>query len=62
MVLCWDSRNEENGKHDKFENLWKGPYRISAFRGKNAYMLQETNGKNYLGEVINGRLLKNYYT
>jgi len=33
IVLWWDARNEDKGKHDKFENLWKGPYRIDAYRG-----------------------------
>jgi len=27
IVLKWDARNEEKGKHGKFENLWKGPTR-----------------------------------
>ncbi len=33
VVLKWDARNEEKGKHEKFENLWKGPFRIAAYRG-----------------------------
>ena len=24
IVLYWDARNEDKGKHEKFENLWKG--------------------------------------
>eukprot|EP00253_Pinus_taeda_P036068 PITA_36068 len=36
LVLRWDAQNKEKGKHSKFENLWKGPSRISAFKGKNA--------------------------
>jgi len=42
VVLQWDAIIEEKGKHGKFENLWKGPYKISAFRGKNAFLLEET--------------------
>jgi hypothetical protein len=30
LVLKWDSRNEDKGKHGKFDNLWKGPYIIQA--------------------------------
>ena len=26
LVLKWDARKEEKGKHGKFENLWKGPF------------------------------------
>ena len=33
VVLKWDARNEEKGKHGKFENLWKGPFKIAAYRG-----------------------------
>ena len=33
VVLKWDARNEDKGKHGKFDNLWKGPYKISAYRG-----------------------------
>jgi len=33
VVLRWDARNEEKGKRGKFDNLWKGPYKISAYRG-----------------------------
>jgi len=36
-VLKWEARIEEKGKHGKFENLWKGPYQISAFHGNNTY-------------------------
>eukprot|EP00253_Pinus_taeda_P029904 PITA_29904 len=33
VVQKWDERNEEKGKHGKFENLWKGPFKIAAYRG-----------------------------
>eukprot|EP00253_Pinus_taeda_P027664 PITA_27664 len=33
VVLKWDARNEEKGKHGKFKNLWKGPFKIVAYRG-----------------------------
>jgi hypothetical protein len=28
LVLKWDSRSEDKGKHGKFDSLWKGPYTI----------------------------------
>lgn len=40
QVLKWDSRREDKGKHGKFENIWKGPYIISAFKGNNAFFLK----------------------
>eukprot|EP00253_Pinus_taeda_P035340 PITA_35340 len=58
VVLKWDARNEEKGKHGKFENLWKGPFKIAAYRGQNAFLLKEINGKDCPGGPINGRLLK----
>ena len=27
-MLRWDARNEDKGKHGKFENMWKG-YMVS---------------------------------
>eukprot|EP00253_Pinus_taeda_P006384 PITA_06384 len=61
VVLKWDARNEEKGKHGKFENLWKGPFNIAAYRGQNAFLLKEMNGEDCPGGPINGRLLKWYH-
>ena len=33
VVLKWDARNEDKGKHGKFKNLWKGPFKIATYRG-----------------------------
>lgn len=60
VVLRWDARNEEKGKHGKFENLWKGPSQISTCQGHNAYLLEEMNEHERLGGPVNGRLLKQY--
>ena len=61
VVLKWDARNEEKGKHGKFENLWKGPFKIAPYRGQNAFLLKEMNGEDCPGGSINGRLLKQYH-
>eukprot|EP00253_Pinus_taeda_P005916 PITA_05916 len=61
IVLRWDARNEDKGKHNKFENLWKGPYRVAAYRGQNAFLLKERNEEDCPGGPVNGRLLKRYY-
>jgi hypothetical protein len=34
LVLKWDARNEDKGKHGKFDHLWMGPFRIVAYHGK----------------------------
>lgn len=44
VVLRWDAWNEDKGKHGKFENLWKGPYKIATYRGQNAFLLKEMDG------------------
>eukprot|EP00253_Pinus_taeda_P014479 PITA_14479 len=61
IVLRWDARNEDKGKHGKFDNLWKGPYKIAAYCGPNAFLLKEMNGDERFGGPVNGRLLKRYY-
>jgi hypothetical protein len=44
LVLRWDARNEDKGKHGKFYHLWLGLFKIAAYHGKNAYLIQESNG------------------
>ena len=61
VVLRWDARNEDKGKHGKLDNLWKGPYRISAYRGQNAFLLSEMDGQDFPVGAVNGRLLKHYH-
>jgi len=61
VIFCWDARNEEKDKHGKFENYWKGTYKILAFRGKNSFLLEEMNGEYFLGGAINGMLIKHYH-
>lgn len=58
IVLKWDARNKDKGKHDKFENLWKGPFKIATYQGKNALLLKEMDGEDCLGRPVNSWLLK----
>lgn len=62
FVLKWDARNEDKGKHGKFENLWKGPFKILAFKGKNAYLLEDLSDQPVGAGPVNGRLLKHFLT
>jgi len=62
MVLKWDARYEDKGKHGKFNNLWKGPYTIFSFCGKNSYLLKDSEGLRIGTGPVNGRLLKHYLT
>ena len=60
MVLKWDARHEDKGKHGKFDELWKGPYSISAFAGRNAFFLEDSEGNRVGVGPVNGRFLKYY--
>ena len=60
-VLKWDSRREDKGKHGKFDSLWQGPYIIQSTIGPNAFFLQELDGTDIFGGLVNGRVLKRYY-
>jgi hypothetical protein len=60
LVLKWDARNEDKGKHGKFDHLWLGPFKIFAYHGNNAYLLHELNGNLIGGGPVNGRFLKHY--
>ena len=59
-VLKWDARHEDKGKHGKFDELWKGPFFISAFAGRNAFFLEDSDGNLAGGGPVNGRFLKIY--
>ena len=61
MVLKWDAVREDKGKHGKFDHIWKGPYKIAAFAGNNAYMLKEVESGFVLGAPVIGRFLKHYF-
>ena len=38
LVLRWDTRREDKGKHGKFDPLWYGPFRISEARSNNTFI------------------------
>jgi hypothetical protein len=59
LVLKWDARNEDVGKHSKFDHLWFGPFRIASTEGKYSFLLENLDGKNF-DAPINGRYLKNF--
>lgn len=64
LVLKWDARIEDKGKHGKFDHVWN-PYQIVAYILKDrgfAYILKEVNGDLLQGGPVNGRFLKVYYT
>jgi hypothetical protein len=60
LVLKWDARNEDKGKNGKFDNIWMGPFKISAYHENNSYFLEELNGECVGWGPINARFLKHY--
>ena len=60
LVLRWDARNEEKGKHGKFDSLWMGPFQIYSIMGKKLFFLQDLNGIKVGSGPVNGRFLKHY--
>jgi hypothetical protein len=58
LVLKWDARNEDKGKHVKFHHLFIRPFKIVMYHRNNAYVLQEINGELTAGGLVNGRFRK----
>ena len=61
MVLRWDARKEQKGKHGKFDNLWFGPFLVSKVLENNTFILQSLEGEELSSPVI-GRFLRNFYS
>ena len=61
MVLRWDARKEQKGKHGKFDNLWFGPFIVSKFLENNTFVLQTLDSEE-LSNLVNGRFLKHFYS
>ena len=61
MVLRWDAKKEQKGKHGKFDNLWLGPFTIVNILGNNTFVLQNLDG-NEVPVPVNGRFLKHFHT
>jgi hypothetical protein len=59
LILKWDARKEDAGKHDKFDHRWFRPFRIATTKGKNSFLLENLDGK-ILDAPINGRYLKHF--
>ena len=60
LVLRWDTRREEKGKHGKFDPLWYGPYKITEVRSNNTFMLENIDAE-AVELPVNGQYLKHYF-
>ena len=61
MVLRWDAKKEQKGKHGKFDKLWFGPFLVSKILENNTFVLQSLEGEE-LSSPVNGRFLKHFYS
>ena len=61
MVLRWDARKEQKGKHGKFDNIWFGPFVVSKFLENNTFILQTLDGEE-LSNPVNRRIVKHFYS
>jgi hypothetical protein len=59
LVLKWNARKEDVGKHGKFDHIWCGPFRVVASEGKNSFLLENLDGK-IINAPINGRYVKHF--
>ena len=53
MVLKWDARKDQKGKHGKFDNLWLVPFIISNILENNTFILPTLEGEE-LSNPVNG--------
>ncbi|XP_059068440.1 uncharacterized protein LOC131858959 [Cryptomeria japonica] len=60
LVLLWNARAQDKGKHDKFESLWLGPFVVAEKNGEDSYFLIDMNGE--MQELlVHGQFLKHFF-
>ena len=59
LVLKWEARKEDAGKHGKFDHLWFRPFKIAAAERKSSFSMENLDGE-ILDAPINGRYLKHF--
>jgi len=60
LVLIWNAKGQEKGKHGKFQPLWMGPYQVCNTHGEDSYFLQALDGE-VLELPVHGQFLKFYF-
>jgi hypothetical protein len=60
-VLKCDAPKKHKGKHDKFEALWIGPFKISEVFSNNTYKLQNLEDFKFFVGLVNGHFLKKVF-
>ena len=60
LVLRWDVRRADKGKHGKFDPLWFGPFKTAEQGGNNTFKMENLQG-DLLDAPVNGQFLKPYF-
>ena len=60
LVLRWDIRRDEKGKHGKLDPLQFRPFKISEEGGNNTLKLENLQG-DLLDAPVNGQFLKPFF-
>ena len=61
LVLLWNARTEDKGKHGKFDPIWLGPYIVCSMHGEDSYFLSDLTG-GILELLVHGQFLKRYFS
>lgn len=61
MVLMWNARMEDKGKHGNFDPIWFGPYKLCDKNGEYSYFLRELN-RDILKLIVHGQFLMRYFS
>jgi len=57
LVLKWDAKREAKRKHEKFDNIWLGPFKVVVAQDNNTYELDQVDGELFV-TLANGKFLK----
>ena len=61
LVLIWDVRRQDQGKHGKFDNLWLGLFKIPVVLDNNTFLLENVDDNHSVGGPVNGHFLKHFF-
>ena len=61
LVLRWDEKRENKGKHGKFDNIWFGPFKIVEILDDNTFVLNNLDDHDIIGSPVNEHFLKHFY-
>ena len=61
LVLMWNARIEDKGKHGKLDPIWLGLYLIESTWGEDSYILKDLSD-NILELPVHGQFLKRYFS